>query len=87
VLENKGRWVEVEFGESFPVGWGWVNEVLDADADAERLFSPEPEDAKETFIAGVVDCFPTLGRDPRERRLLEPLWRLGGAVIGSDTVY
>lgn len=57
--------------------------MLDADADADRLFRPEPEEAKEMLIVGVVGCFPTLGREPRERRLLEPLCRLGGAMESS----
>jgi hypothetical protein len=59
-----------------------VKEVL----EAEKLFSPEPEEAKETLIVGVVGCFPILGREPRERRLLEPLCRLGGAMESGKAI-
>lgn len=53
---------------------------MDADADAERLFIPDPGE-REMLIVGVVGCFVVPpGREPRERRLLLPLCTLGGAM-------
>ena len=68
---ERGRWVDVEFGESDEAAAAG-KELLDAEAEAERLARPlgldiEPDEANDTLMVGVVGCFPE--REPSDSLL------------------